>query len=129
MDELAGGQAKGANQVYIQFFGTGADNATLSARITAWSRIGTLWIPTPLLALDVTLGGMTGEAGADIADTDRLADTIAVASGGEFTDAYEIISPESGAAGVKVDTFGAERIQVQLAVGTATGANAILRPF
>ncbi len=117
------------NSVVVAFFGarTGA-NQTATARLTGWRKIGTLWIPVPLLALALTQGTSIGIAATDVVATDYFVDTITASTA--FTSAYELISPaDDTVAAVKVDLFGCEKLQVQVAKGTCTSVNALAASF
>lgn len=114
--------SSGPNQLSLIFFGVGSATTGL-ARITAWfptaSSTNTLWIPVPLLALTLTLGSGTGVAGSNILDTDKIAASIVVSTA--FTSAYEVISPaDNTVACVKLDHFGASRIQVQTGLNSSS---------
>jgi hypothetical protein len=124
------GEFEAGNGAKIWFTGTDAANETLTALITGWTYVeGTdnavgLWVPTPLLALSITLGTATGVAGAIVPETELFADTIAAS--GAYTSAYEIISPANNSpACLKLDFFGCALVQVQLARGTGASANAV----
>lgn len=126
---LPGGNV--GNILKMIFYGTGGNNKTGTARVTAWTKIGvgttnTLWIPIPLMALAFTLGQQTGAANTPIAATYTFADVITASTA--FTTANEIISPggtDGAIACCKVDAFGAEKIQVQLALGVSSGATLV----
>lgn len=112
------------------FYGTrtSADNETMTARISAWRKIGSLWIPTPLLLLAITQGTSVGVASQDVVATEYFADTITATTA--FTSAYEIISPvDDTIALVKVDPCGAQKLQVQVAKGTNATANCLASAF
>lgn len=128
------GIAEAGNAAKIWFTGTDAANETLTALITGWTYVeGTenapgLWVPTPLLALSITLGTSTGVSGAIVPETELFADTITASNA--YTSAYEIISPANNSPGcVKVDFFGCALVQVQLAVGTGASGNAVAAVF
>lgn len=120
-----------ANQALLFFHGAGSNNQTMTARITAWSKTSLgLWVPTPLLGLDIILGPATGTVAGEVVATELFADTISVTSGTGFTSAYEIISPaDNTIACIKIDTFGSPLVQVDLAKGTCTSCNALGRMF
>lgn len=116
------------NSAVIAFFGGNSADGTFTARITGWRKIGTLWIPTPLLTLSGILGAMTGVAGTGVTASQLLADTLTVSTA--FTTAYEIINPTGDqVAIVKVDAFGCEKIQVQVAIGTCNNIAALAAGF
>lgn len=116
------------NSAAIAFIGGTAADGTFTARITGWRKISNLWVPVPLLALSGILGAMTGVAGKDVTDSQLFADTLTASSA--FTLAYEIINPTADqVAMVKVDAFGCQKIQVQLAKGTCTSVNALAAGF
>lgn len=120
------------NSAAIAFFGGTAADDTFTARITGWRKItvagNTLWIPTPLLALDGILGAMTGVASQAVTNSQLFADTLTASTA--FTTAYEIINPAADqVAIVKVDAFGCEKIQVQVAKNTCTNISALAAGF
>lgn len=117
-----------SNSAAIAFFGGNDNNETFTARITGWRKIGDLWIPTPLLSLAGTLGAMTGVAGQSVTASQLFADTLAASTA--FTSAYEIINPTADqVAIVKVDAFGCEKLQVQVAKNTCDSINALAAAF
>ncbi len=114
----------------LHFFGTrtAADNETFTARLTGWRNVSGLWVPVPLLALNLTQGTSTGVAAGDVLDTEYFADTIVVSTA--FTSAYEILSPADNTIGaVKVDLAGCRKLQVQLAKGTDATCNVLAAGF
>lgn len=116
------------NSAAVAFFGGNSADGTFTARLTGWRRIGDLWIPVPLLALAGTLGAMTGVAGQSVSVSQLFADTLTVSTA--FTNAYEIINPASDqVALVKVDLFGCEKLQVQVAKGTCDNVGALAAGF
>jgi hypothetical protein len=117
-----------ANSVALLFFGAGADNATGTAVIYGWRRVtysaGYLWVPTPLLGVDLVLSTSVGVAGTAIINTDRFADTITLTASSNFTSAYELVSNAGNLpAMVKLDHFGARKLEIRTAIGTATNLN------
>jgi hypothetical protein len=130
------GMSNPPNVLALAFFGAGADDNTGLARVTGWKRCDlagsvTLWVPTPLALLDLTLSTMTGVAGAAILNTDRFVDIIAEVGG--YTTAEEILqaaTAENTLAVYKVDVFGHELVQVQVGTNSsATNMNGIWSGF
>lgn len=116
------------NSAAIAFYGGDAADGTFTARITGWRQLGGLWIPVPLLTLSGILGAMTGVSGAGVTNLQAFADTLTI--GTAFTSAYEIINPTGDqVAVVKVDAFGCDRIQAQVAKGTCAGIAALAAGF
>ena len=116
------------NAAALCFFGEGPDNGTATATVIQWRRIGTLWVPTPLLDLNLTFGTSVGVAGSPVSNTERFADTIAEST--VYTEAKEIISPAGNkVAVVKIDFFGGDAVQVLLAKGTMTSVNVGIAGF
>lgn len=116
------------NSAAIAFYGTNAEDETFTARITGWRRAGELWIPVPLLALSGILGAMTGASGQAVTDSHLFADTLSISTA--FTSVYEIISPTSDQVAIaKVDLFGCEKLQVQVAKGTCDSVGALVAGF
>ncbi len=132
-DGVVSGVASGSdgyNGLALAFYGTrsAADNETMTARLTGWRLVGTLWVPVPLLALAITQGTSVGVAGADVVATEYFADTITASTA--FTSANEIINPaDNTIALVKVDFCGFQLIQVQLAKGTNATCNCLAAGF
>ena len=125
------------NQVVLGFVGAGSDNNAGTAMIYGWRRIANatipdryLWVPTPLLGLDITLSTAVGVAGEKLINTDRFADTLAVTSGKGHTDAYKLISNANNeVALVQLDTFGCRKVEIRFAIGTATNLNVFASEF
>lgn len=123
------------SSILLKFFGvrTSADNETFTARVTGWRRFGQtglndLWIPTPLLSLALTQGTSIGVASTPAIATNYFADTIVVSTA--FTNAYEVISPaDNSIALIKLDIFGSQLVQVQLAKGTNAACNGAAATF
>lgn len=116
-----------SNNILLAFAGAGSENNAGQARVVVWRPVAGLWIPTPLITFDVTLGTAVGVAGYDLIATDRLADTIAANGTPALPeDMYRVISPADNTVGlVLVDVFGASVVQVQTLKGTATNLNAL----
>lgn len=101
------------------------DNETATAKITGWRQIRGLYIPLPLASLALTFGTTVGLA-ADpvVTNTQYFADTITQAA--TLLPDSQVISPaDNSIAYVKLDPFGCELIQVQLAKGTNTSLNVL----
>lgn len=112
------------NSAVFAFFGGNSNNGTFTARITGWRKIGDLWVPVPLLALAGTLGAMTGVSGQSVTNSQLFADTITASTA--FTSAYEIINPANDqVALVKVDAFGCQKLQVQVAKNSCDSVAAL----
>jgi hypothetical protein len=112
-------------------FGTGANNTTLTIRVTIWheaqSSAGALveYVPTRLGDFLCTLGANVGALSGTGTST-RYADTItAVATPPAAATTYEILSPaDDGTAMLKIDFAGARFVQIEIGtVGTATDGN------
>ena len=116
------------NSVKLAFYGTDTADQTFTARVTGWSRVGDVWIPVPLLALSGILGTMTGVAGQTLTASHLLGDTLTVSTA--FTTAYEIINPTANQVAIaKVDVAGCERVQVQVAKGTAVSVGVLAASY
>jgi hypothetical protein len=124
-----GGQQNGiVNQLFMIFYGIGSNNATMTIRITGWRKLGSTWIPFPLLVLTITLGTRAGITGGDVSASEVFADTIVAATA--YTAAYELLSQaDNTIAGIKLDIFGCQKIQVQVDVNGSTSANALYAGF
>lgn len=125
------------NQILLGFFANGSDNNAGQAMIYGWRAIPhatqegkKLWIPTPLLGVDLTFGTALGVAGYPIDANQRFADTIAVTSGKEHTDAYKLISNANNeVALVAIDHYGCRKIEVRFDIGDATSINGFSAEF
>lgn len=109
----------------IQLFlnGTGADNSTWTARIHGQKYDGTQWIPFCLGEWVVTLSTFTN--GGSI----RYADTLVAAAWCTALEgiAFQTVSPIDNTPGhLLIDRKGSPILQLQVTLGTATGANASL---
>jgi len=116
------------------FFGTGSATQTATAKVVGWRQLPAasgangLWIPIELMALNLTLGTQTGVSGCVVDNTHLFVTTITASTA--YTAANEIISPGDNTPSlVKVDTFGCQYVQVQLAVGTCSSINAMMAQF
>jgi hypothetical protein len=127
-------QSGHASEVYnfgeLLFFGAGSDDNAGTAKVYLWFQLGTLWIPVPILNLDLTLSTAVGVAGTGLINTDRIVDIIGLTSGTVNVSANDIQSPANNtAARIQFDLTGAAKVEVRFAKGTATNLNAILRGF
>lgn len=113
------------NWLMIVPFGDGAEDATFSLRLSGWDRIGTMWVPVTICELACTLGASTGVDGADVSASELFADTIAETVGAA---SLQVISPTADQIGiVVVDALAFRKLQLTAALGTATGANALIK--
>ncbi len=112
----------------LLFYGTGADNATFDARVIGWQKVGGLWVPVTLLQAACTLSAAVGVALAEVTNSERFADTITlslIASSG--VDAWAK-SPTNDTIGMALaDVVGMAKAEVIFDLGTATGANALVK--
>lgn len=119
------------NNILLAFYGVGNAGQAASARITAWHQTvdGSLWIPTPLMTLTLTLGAQLGIVNTMISATHKFVKTIA--AGTAFTSANEVISPgaDGTIAMVAIDPKGAPKIQVDLAIIDCTSINGLWKGF
>lgn len=120
----------GPNQYKFVFYGVGNANTTGIARITKWDFSGSVWIPTPLITVALTLGAATGVSGSSPADTEKFIDTIVKSADYGFS-SYQIISPaDDTVAELWLDPGGARRIQVQTALNnSSTSLNCLVGGF
>lgn len=115
------------NQILLQIFGVGADNATCRGRVTGFNRSvegnSTLWVPVPLYSFTATLGTALRVSG------ERWADTIVAIT--EYTQAKELMSgADNLQAGLKLDIFGCQKVKVQLDTNSsASSINALGKGF
>lgn len=114
------------------FFGAGADNSTFSARLTGWKATrgltAVIWMPVTIFEVSVTLSAMVGVAATDVLNTDRLADTITLATGYLSGDPTGVLvtSPTGDIAGnVSAAIRGYNYLQWSFKTGTSTNCNAL----
>ena len=111
--------------------GKDANNEDYQMRVYGWSRqyvanSPTVWVPTLLLQLDVTLGNISATA---IAASTFMADTIAYSAGDAGA---KIVSPANDTPGyVVLDIMGAQKLQFDFDCDTgssqAAGGSVIYR--
>lgn len=114
------------------FFGAGADNSTFDARVSGWSKVDTLWVPTPLVEVSCTLGAAVGVASQAVLDTERFADTLSLAAAysGLAGSLATVVSPAGDlVARLLLDLQGFRKFQVQFDMTGATSGNAIYKRF
>ena len=108
---LVGYEVSAPNFLELLFVGQGADDAAGSAKVYLWHLVGTVWVPVPVLNLDVTLGSATGVATRTITNSDRMADTLALTAGTQNIANNAITSPANKtAARVAFDCLGERKI-------------------
>lgn len=115
--------------VQAVFYGAGANDSTFTARLIGWKLIGTVWVPTVLAEIAGIYSTVVGVSGGTITDTDRLADTLTLASG--YSTANCIMTSPTGniVAHATVNLDGYAKIEWSLIVGTATNANCLWSTF
>lgn len=121
---------EGYSWAELVFYGvrTAADNETFTARVSTYRPVyhGNLWVPEPLLALNLTQGTAVGVAGSDVVATEYFADTATVATAYLPAAEYAVTSPaDNTLATVKVALRGARKLQVQLAKGSNASCNVL----
>lgn len=109
-------------------YGTGDANDAFDVRVVGWRRVGTLWVPTTLLEFTATLGTAVGVAGADVADTEKFADTVsdpATGKGSVGVDCQPTSPADNTVAHYLVDTRGCPKVEFlfDATTGDPTGAN------
>lgn len=114
------------DNVALVFYGTGNDNDTFDARVIGWRKVSTLWVPVPLCQLTATLSAAVGVASAAVLDTERFADTVALAAGYNANVSAEVVTPTGDVvAHVCLDTKGFTLLEVTFDLTGATDANAL----
>jgi hypothetical protein len=125
------------NRAKIIPFGTGGDNSTFDMRIYGWHPVfentgynqdKVLWLPFLLGEFTATLSAQVGATGKSLLSTERLADTIVIASTsanqGVSIDVVSIAN-DTGAH-IIVDLKGAWKLECTFNLGTATAANCLV---
>jgi hypothetical protein len=129
LDLDAGGVRTAAPRVHYRFFGTGADNATASARVTGWNLFGTIYVPTPICTVAIVLGTLTGVAGAEVSDSERWADVLTVADLDTANASVQDLGQNDLIGVLQVAANAYDWLQLQLSVGTATNVNALTNDY
>lgn len=108
-------------------FGEGADNSTFDLRVISWKpTTDGLWVPTILAQAACTLSATVGVNGADVTNTQRFADTIALTQVQANVDS-KLSSPVGDLVGsFLVETRGSTLIEITFDLGSATAANALV---
>lgn len=118
------------DNVLLVFFGTDANNETFDARVTGWSKVGTLWVPVVLAEFECILGAGVGVSGASVADTDFFVDTIAIdaAFSGLSGTAVQVCSPTGDqVAHVLMDMKGFAKMEVEFDLTGGASANCLYK--
>lgn len=111
--------AKTCNALLLKFWGAGANNNTMNARIWGISRCITRatgkssWEFTLLCQLAITFGNLAGVSGGMIVSSDFEADTYVVTYGAENVSVYQVSTTDVRGAYVAVDTMGNGMIAVE----------------
>lgn len=117
------------DNMQIMLFGAGADNTTFDLRIIGWrlTSDGVTYIPTPIAALSsCTLSATVGATGLALVSTDRLVDTITLATGYNAGVVVDVTSPTGDVpANVLIDHRGFDKIQFDFDMTGATSGNLI----
>ena len=108
-------------------YGSGSDDNTINVRVRGWRPTeNNLWIPVMLVQAACTLGASVGVAASDVLDTERFADTVTLSLANTGVDCQAVSPANDSVAHFVVDTKGFPLVEVLLAVGTATSANALV---
>ncbi len=125
------------NSVLVKPYGAGANNATISMKVIAWSYLiedgaaaSAVWDYITLCEVLATLSSsITGPSGGTVTTTDLFADTITLVSGNDDV-TISITSPaDDTPAYFRVDFEGGHLLEFLFKIGTATNANALFRSF
>lgn len=136
VDMRAGNDRMVSNMAFMMPYGSGADDDTFAFRVWGWRLIGTLYVPSLLIAGSCTISTCVGIAGATVTSDSRFADTIAISypTDGENV-SYQLNSPADDslaniAGHVVFDLKGHRYIQVDFdRTGTTTACNALLAGY
>jgi hypothetical protein len=127
-----------SNRALIIPFGAGADDTTFDMRVYGWfsvkGRTGgdnaskRLWIPVLLGEFNCTLSTQVGVANSWLATTDRLCDTIAIASTSANQGvSIDVVSDANNTgAHLVIDLKAAQKLEVTFDMTGATNANALV---
>lgn len=115
------------NNILILPYGVGSDNNTMLIRLIGWKKIGTLWIPVPILEATCTLSAVVGVSGAEVSNTERFADTITFQSWVNSNISAEVVQPTGDIIGhILADIKGFSKIEfVFHRNSSATSCNAL----
>ena|SRR3990167_10756306 len=113
------------NNVIVILYGTGNADTTFSHRLTGWTHLGTLWVPSPIIEIAATLGTAVGVSGELVANTEKFVDTITKTAGPSTA---ELLSPaDNRIAWYMIDSLGFEKLEFGFDMTGATNANALFR--
>lgn len=112
-------------------YGTGDADDAFDVRVVGWRMVGTLWVPTTLLEFTATLGTAVGVAGADVAATEKWADTVsdpATGKGSAGVDCQPTSPADNTVAHYLVDTRGCPKVEFlfDMTTGAPTDANCLV---
>lgn len=107
----------------LVLYGTGADNSTMSVRVSGWKFVTDLWIPFNLVEIAGTLSAAVGVSGKTITNSERFADTLVLTIANTNTDAAAISPANDTIGSVLVDCKGSYLLTVDPIKGTATDCN------
>jgi hypothetical protein len=109
----------------VLLVGQGDAGSSFSHQLTGWQRLGSLWIPVPLLQVDVALGSTVGVAGAPVDASTRFADSLSLTLSASSAD---IVSPSDGRlAYYLVHPLAFDKLQFTFSLSSATSANALVK--
>lgn len=125
-------RAKGVvpEAVVVYPYGTGDADDVFDMKVLGWRKVGTLWIPVPLVTLTCTLGAGVGVSGAAVTDSEKFCDTV-TAAGGISNVSYQLFSPTGDlVAHALVWTNGCDKLEFifDATTGSPTGMNALWAP-
>lgn len=115
-----------SDNILLVPFGAGNDDTTFVLRLIGWRKVSALWVPIPLCQVTATLSTAVGVSGAAVTDSDRFADTLALASGFNSNVSTEIVSPTGNIiAHVMQDVKGFAKVEITFDMTGATSGNAL----
>jgi hypothetical protein len=126
------GQGLAQNRAVIVPYALGDDDDVFALRIIGWRAVGTgptrLWIPVILGELTCTVSTAIGIAGAEVLNTERFADTLAIVTGGNG-DWIDVNSPTGNIiAFATVNLHGFQKVEFTFdaTTGDPTSMNALV---
>lgn len=117
------------SNIFLIPYGVGNDDHTFDMRVIGWRKVATLWVPTVLTQVAVTLSTAVGVAGAAVTNSERFADTISITIGNSNV-SVEVVSPANNTvAHMVVDVKGSQKVELTFDLGSGTNCNALWSAF
>ena len=114
------------------------NDAAAQALVTRWDRVlspdgkTVLWIPVPVVLLDLVAGSAVGVAGSWVPATAHFCDTVAVATSGTYDPGIEVQTDvrANGIGTIRIDPKGSKYLHVGFELGEGADlANFLIKTY